>query len=205
MTGRSTAQIPRGDLTGLVLAGGQSRRWNGVDKAWATLTGRPLVAHVTERLAIQAGTVWIGANRDPDRYATLGFPVLADDWPDSLGPLAGIATALRRIETPWLLVAPVDSPRLPLDLGARLGEAALRESRMLATVHDGERLQPAFLLIHRVRAEDLAQAVAQGTRRLGDWVAAQQPAQVDAQALGWMDALRGANTPAELGVLAEGE
>jgi molybdopterin-guanine dinucleotide biosynthesis protein A len=197
-------QIPQADLTGLVLAGGQSRRWNGVDKAWVRLADRPLVAHVAERLASQTGVVWINANRDLDRYAALGLPVFTDDWPDALGPLAGIASALRRIETPWLLVAPVDGPRLPLDLGARLGEAVLREGRMLATVYDGERLQPAFLLIHRARAVDLVQAVAQGTRRLGDWVAAQQPAQVDARTLGWMDALRGANTPAELGALAQG-
>ena len=198
------SQIPQADLTGLVLAGGQSRRWNGVDKAWVRLAGRPLVAHVAERLAGQTGVVWINANRDLDRYAALGLPVFTDDWPDALGPLAGIASALRRIETPWLLVAPVDSPRLPLDLGARLGEVALRQGQMLATVHDGERLQPAFLLIHQARAGDLVQAVAQGTRRLGDWVAAQQPAQVDARTLGWMDALRGANTPAELGALAQG-
>lgn len=197
-------QIPQADLTGLVLAGGQSRRWNGVDKAWARLAGRPLVAHVAERLAGQTGVVWINANRDLDRYAALGLPIFTDDWPDALGPLAGIASALRRIETPWLLVAPVDSPHLPLDLGARLGEAALREGRMLATVHDGKRLQPAFLLIHQARAEDLVQAVAQGTRRLGDWVAAQQPAQVDARTLAWMGALRGANTPAELGALTQG-
>ncbi len=201
-------QIPPADLTGLILAGGQSRRWGGVDKAWARLVDRPLVVHVAERLAAQTGAVWISANRDLDRYAVLGLPVLTDHWPDSLGPLAGIATALRCVETDWLLVAPVDSPRLPLDLGARLGVAALREGRMLATVHDGDRLQPAFLLIHREQAGELAWAVEQGTRRLGDWVMAQRPAQVDARALGWTDALRGANTPAELGALCaltEGE
>ena len=105
------SQIPQADLTGLVLAGGQSRRWNGVDKAWVRLANRPLVAHVAERLASQTGVVWINANRDLDRYAALGPPVFTDDWPDALGPLAGIASALRRIETHWLLVAPVDGPR----------------------------------------------------------------------------------------------
>jgi len=198
----SPPQIPQADLTGLVLAGGRSRRWGGVDKAWALLAGRPLVSHVIERLAAQTGRVWLSVNRDPDRYAALGLPVISDDWPGALGPLAGIATALRRIETPWLLVAPVDSPCLPLDLGAHLGHAALREKRMLATVRDDTRLQPAFLLMHRDLSEVLTQAVTQGARRLGDWVASRQPALVDAGSLGWTDALRGANTPAELDVLA---
>lgn len=191
-------RIAPAEITGLVLAGGQSRRWGGQDKAWALWAGRPLVEHVCERLARQTDTVWISANRDLQRYAALGHQVRPDDWPDGRGPLAGIATALRRIETPWLLVAPVDSPCVPLDLAARLGEAALRESRLLATVDDGERLQPAFLLIHRDLVGVLVQAVEGEMRRLGAWVQMQQPAQVDARQAGWTPLICGANDPSEL-------
>lgn len=190
--------IARAEITGLVLAGGQSRRWGGLDKAWAVLAGRPLVAHVSERLALQTATIRISANRDPQRYAALGHEVWADDWPDGRGPLAGIATALRRIDTPWLLVVPVDSPCVPLNLAERLCIAALRESRWIATVDDGERLQPAFLLIHRDLADPLVQAVERDTRRLGAWVQMQQPARVDARLAGWNHQLCGANDPSEL-------
>lgn len=107
------AGIAYAQITGLVLAGGRSRRWGGVDKAWQRFAGRPMVHRVCERLAAQTGAVWISANRDLERYGALGHRVLIDDWPDGRGPLAGIATALRRIETPWLLVVPVDSPALP--------------------------------------------------------------------------------------------
>lgn len=189
------------DMTGLVLAGGQSRRWGGIDKSWVRLTGRPLVQHVSERLAAQSAAVWISTNRDPAPFLALADAVLADDWLDGRGPLAGIATALRRIPTPWLLVAPVDSPLLPLNLGSQLGIAALREGRLLATVDDGEYLQPAFLLIHRDLAGALVHAVDQGIRRLGAWVQAQHPARVDARAAAWGDQLRGANNGAELDAL----
>lgn len=201
MSAPPLAGIARAQITGLVLAGGRSRRWGGVDKAWAQLGGRALVQYVCDRLAVQSSQVWISANRDPERYASLGHRVLADDWPDGRGPLAGIATALRRIETPWLLVAPVDSPAVPRDLAALLGAAACGEDRLLATAQDAGRLQPAFLLIHRALADVLVTAVAGETRRLGAWVQAQGPALVDAGVAGWTHALRGANDAEELAAL----
>ena len=194
--------IAQTHITGLVLAGGRSRRWGGVDKAWVQLNGHALVRHVCDRLAAQSAQVWVSANRDLERYATLGRPVLADDWPDGRGPLAGMATAIRRLQTPWLLVAPVDTPGVPLDLAAQLADAALREDRRLASIHDGERLQPAFLLLHRDLRDALLQAVAGPSRRLGAWVQAQGPALVDARAQGWVSALRGANDATEFQVLA---
>ena len=72
---------------------------------------------------------------------------------------------------------------------------------MLATAQDDERLQPAFLLIHRDLGDVLVAAVAGETRRLGAWVQAQGPALVDAQAAGWTHALRGANDALELTAL----
>jgi len=51
---RSTgATIASADVTGIVLAGGQGRRMGGVDKGLVELAGRPMVAHVIERLAPQ--------------------------------------------------------------------------------------------------------------------------------------------------------
>ena len=41
---------PRRSVTGIVLAGGQGRRMGGVDKGLVALDGRPMVAHVLERL-----------------------------------------------------------------------------------------------------------------------------------------------------------
>ena len=41
----------RATVTGIVLAGGQGRRMGGVDKGLVELDGRPMVAHVLERLA----------------------------------------------------------------------------------------------------------------------------------------------------------
>ena len=42
-------------IFGLILAGGQGRRMGGVDKAQVLLGARPLLSHVTDRLAPQVG------------------------------------------------------------------------------------------------------------------------------------------------------
>jgi molybdenum cofactor guanylyltransferase len=56
--------IAREDVTGIVLAGGLGRRMGGVDKGLVELDGRPMVAHVIERLSPQVGTIVINANQN---------------------------------------------------------------------------------------------------------------------------------------------
>jgi molybdenum cofactor guanylyltransferase len=116
-------------IVGVILAGGKSRRMGGGDKALRLLAGRPLIAHVIDRVRPQVRELAINANADPTRFAGLGLPVIPDltaNWP---GPLAGVLAGLAwaRREAPlarWLLTAPTDTPFLPLDLTRRLRSAA---------------------------------------------------------------------------------
>jgi molybdenum cofactor guanylyltransferase len=108
----------------VILAGGGGRRMGGADKAFLTLAGRPLLAHVLDRLAPQAVAVAVSANGDPARFAAYGLPVLPDDTP--LGPLAGVLAGLRWARqggADTLLAVPVDAPFLPSDLAAFLAPA----------------------------------------------------------------------------------
>lgn len=129
-------------IFGIILAGGEGRRM-GADKALLPLAGRPLLAHVRERLEPQVEALAVSANGDPARLARFGLPVLADDRP--LGPLSGILSGLR-----WaaergaeaLVSAPVDAPFLPGDLTPRLILAA--DGPAFAVARAGDRLHPAF-------------------------------------------------------------
>ena len=76
--------MPRGKITGIVLAGGLGRRLGGVDKGLQELRGRPLVAHVIERFAPQVDELLINANRNRERYAAFGQRVVADLIPEAL-------------------------------------------------------------------------------------------------------------------------
>ena len=48
---------------GGILAGGRGRRMEGIDKPLAELAGRPLIAHVIDRLAAQTDGVIVNAQQ----------------------------------------------------------------------------------------------------------------------------------------------
>ncbi|EDZ98542.1 molybdopterin-guanine dinucleotide biosynthesis protein A [Burkholderia sp. H160] len=172
--------ITREQITGLVLAGGRGTRMGGVDKGLQPLHGEALAAHVLRRLAPQTGPLMISANRHPDTYAALGAPyratLVADSLPDFPGPLAGMLAGLRAAGTEYLLSAPCDSPWLPTDLAARLAHALEANHADIATVTTvdarGETsLHPVFALMRTDLADDLAEFLAAGERKVRAWYA----------------------------------
>lgn len=112
---------------GAILAGGQARRF-GSDKAQALFEGARLIDRVASALSAQCAGVVVCGRTEPD------FPCIPD-WPEAgLGPLGGLAAALRHGAAggfSHVLSAGVDVPDLPHDLAAQMaGEgAAIVESQ----------------------------------------------------------------------------
>ena len=79
---------------GLILDGGLARRMGGADKGLIKLGGKPMLAHVIERLRPQCATLALSANGDPARFASSRIPVVADAMEGSAGPLAGLLAGL---------------------------------------------------------------------------------------------------------------
>ncbi len=159
----------RADITGLILAGGRGSRLGGADKGLLPFEERTLVEHAIERLAPQVATLMISANRNRERYAALGWPVVADGGTDFDGPLAGMLAGLRAARTGWLATVACDAPRFPSDLVARL--VAGRGAAPAAVAALAGRPQPVFCLLHRSLAAPLAAALAAGQRATGAWLA----------------------------------
>lgn len=141
----------------------------GVDKGLQAYAGRPLVAHVIERLSPQVGKLLISANRNPESYAALGHPVVADRIDGFAGPLAGIHAGLSECTTPLLATAPCDAPHLPLDLVRRLHEALLTAHAEIAIAATATGLHPTFLLMRREVLPSLATYLAEGRHRMQEW------------------------------------
>ena len=189
-----------GEIAGIVLAGGQSRRMGGGDKGLLDLGGRPVIAHVIERLGCARA---ISANGDPARFARFGLPVLADSVPGWPGPLAGVLAGMD-----WaagqgiarILTAATDTPFFPRDLAARL--AAAKAPVVMAT--DGGD-HPAFAMWDVALRDDLRAALHSGTRRMRDWMDARGALRVE---IPGEDPFFNINTPADLDAarrrLAEG-
>ncbi len=151
---------------GLILAGGLSRRM-GTDKAFVTLAGRPLLAHVVERLAPQVDRVVISSNAPPARFAAFGLPVLADILGGHRGPLAGVHAALTTFPDAGVVSVAVDLPLLPRDLVARLAAGWDRVHCRYAAFDRGHALA---MLWPPGQATALGDFLAQGHFSVSAWI-----------------------------------
>lgn len=188
--------IERVDITGIVLAGGRGRRMGGVDKGLVEFAGRPLVAHVLERLSPQVLSIVINANQNIERYAAFGAPVVSDAIGDFAGPLAGLHAGLRALATPYAVTAPCDSPFLPADLVARLAGALAGRSAQLAVAKTFDQPHPVFALTRRDVLPHLTAFLEGGGRKIDAWYATLAVVEVafDDEA----EAFRNINTAEEL-------
>jgi molybdopterin-guanine dinucleotide biosynthesis protein A len=131
-------------ISGAVLAGGQSRRM-GSDKAGLLIQGEPLLRR-TIRL-LRAVTPDVAIIGPPDRAALApDVPIYPDRWPQQ-GPLGGIATALQALAGEAVLVVGCDMPFLNLDvLRYLIGVAPGYDAVMVRA--DGE-MHPLYAVYHR--------------------------------------------------------
>ena len=175
-----TAPIIAQDITGLILAGGRGSRMGGVDKGLQNFNGMPLALHTLMRLAPQVAEVMVNANRNLSAYESLGVSVWPDASADFAGPLSGFLVGLEHCETPYLLTVPCDSPRFPLDLAQRLGDALAANNADIAMAAASEsnaqgevkvRTQPVFCLLRRELLESLVRFTHSGGRKIDAWTA----------------------------------
>ncbi len=164
------SSIPAHQITGVILAGGQARRMNGVDKGLLVLHGKPLITHVIDTIKPQVGCLIINANRNLDHYHAYGYPVVQDTSPDPAGPLSGMASALFVTRTEYALIVPCDSPHLPHDLVTRLATAFMQAHAAIAVAHDGTRMQPVVILLRRELAADMLQSLTRGHNKVERWI-----------------------------------
>jgi molybdopterin-guanine dinucleotide biosynthesis protein A len=154
----------------------------GGDKGLRDLGGHPILSYVIQRLAPQCSRLALNANGDPARFAALGLPVLPDSLPPGVpafpGPLAGVLAALDwalELGAPAVVTVPGDTPFLPADLVHHLQAIDKKRFCLAAgTTPTGEsRLHPTCGLWPVTLRPTLAQALAEGERRIGRWAQAQ--------------------------------
>lgn len=167
--------MPMINCSAIVLAGGRSSRLGGRDKALEELAGRALIAHVLERLQPQVDDIVINCNRHQEELALFGHKLVSDETSDFPGPLAGIAAAMPHCKHDLILVTPCDTPWLPADLYQHL-RATLPAAGRLVIAHDGQRLQPLFMLLRRELLASLQDSLRQGHYKVEKWCQEQQAA-----------------------------
>jgi len=164
-------------VVGLLLAGGQSRRMGGGDKALRPLGGVTLLERVIARVEPQVDALVLNANGDPARFDRFALPVVPDSVPGFAGPLAGVLAGLdwaagHRPDCPYVVSVASDAPFLPTDLVSRLAAGLDEAGADLACAASGGRSHPVFGLWPVRLREDLRRAlVAEGIRKVDLWTA----------------------------------
>lgn len=160
---------------GVILAGGRATRMGGGDKGLRLLGGRPLLAHVIDRLAPQADALVINANGAPERFAGFRLPVIGDSVTGHAGPLAGVLAGMD-----WaaergagaIVTAAADTPFFPRDMVRRLRDAAGPSGLALAATPDADGRvwqHPTFGLWPVALRDDLRAALEGGLRKIVAW------------------------------------
>jgi len=158
------------DTIGAILAGGLARRMGGGDKPLRLLGGRPLLARVAERLRPQVTGLVLNANRNVERFAPYGWPIVADSVAGYPGPLAGVLSALDWAAgegMEWVVTVPGDAPFIPADLVSRLHAARTERGAVLAIAASGGRTHPVVGLWPVTLRDEIRRALTLGVRKMG--------------------------------------
>jgi molybdopterin-guanine dinucleotide biosynthesis protein A len=199
----------RSNVAGVILAGGQSRRF-GSPKAFAVLAGASLINHVIARTAPQVSRLLLSVP-DESCFAALSLTCVTDDVKErggeGAGPLAGVLAALDWLATHepeirWLASFAVDTPLLPENMVERLWAAAERDGAELACSRSAGRLHPLQALWSVDLRPALRMALTSGERAAHRFAAQHRLVIVDFSAEPF-DPFANVNTLADLERLAQ--
>lgn len=165
MTAEAAAPTRFFQVAGYILAGGDSSRM-GRDKGSLEIGGMPLVARTAQLLgplvSKRTGVTVIGP---PERYEKVGLPVVPDDRP-GLGPLGGIATALRLSPCPWSLIVGCDLPYLTLEWLAYLMGRGIASKADIVVPEGPNGPEPLCAMYHKRCEPFFITALARGKRKV---------------------------------------
>jgi len=151
----------------------------GVDKGLIPLGGKPMISYVLESLSQHFSEIIISTNSTDIAYQQLGYPLVADELTNNVGPLAGVHTGLCYASTPQVLIVPCDTPFLDIKLAQRLIDAMEQHNAQIAVAHDGERLQTTFAIIETSMRDNLTTYLKRGGRRVITWYKEEGALEVD--------------------------
>jgi molybdopterin-guanine dinucleotide biosynthesis protein A len=157
---------------GVILAGGQATRMGGGDKGLLTLGNVTILSHVIDRFEPQVAGLALNANGDPDRFARVGLPVIADSIAGFAGPLSGVLAGLdwaAEKGASHIVTAAADTPFFPCDLVPQLSLAAQNAGVEMALAATPDGRHPTFGLWPTALRDDLRAALAGGLRKVVLW------------------------------------
>lgn len=158
---------PSTDL--VILAGGQARRMNGVNKLLQKFDDQTQLIKIHQQLKLDVAQVWINSHRDDSIYQKI-IPSLhcyRDDESGFLGPLMGMKSAWSHVQADYALFVPCDVTYIPSKVVLKLHQALARNCLAeVAYVEINEQALYPFCLVKRSSLATLTMHLEQKQRSL---------------------------------------
>jgi molybdopterin-guanine dinucleotide biosynthesis protein A len=134
----------------VILAGGQARRMNGMNKLLQTFDDQMQLLKIHQTLKNQVSTVWVNSHRDYSLYRKLvpSIHYYQDEQAGFLGPLMGMKSAWAHVQADYVLFVPCDVTYIPKRVIEKLHAALAKNihSEVAYVAINGRALYPFCLL-----------------------------------------------------------
>ena len=153
----------------VILAGGQARRMNGLNKLLQKFDDQIQLIKIHQQLKSDVAQVWINSHRDYSIYQKIipSIHCYQDDEQGFLGPLMGMKSAWSHVQADYVLFVPCDvtyiPPKVILKLHLALAKNSLAEVAYVEM--NGTALYP-FCLVKRSSLASFTHHIKQKQRSL---------------------------------------
>ncbi len=164
------------NIVGVILAGGQARRFGGGDKGQQMIGKQTILANIIAIFDKQLSNIAINANGDKNRFKQYNLPVFADTINGNQGPLAGILSGLEWVNknhpnANYMITVPTDCPFIPFNLVEKLTDAVKSGAKM-ACVKTNDRHHPVIAIWPISLCMELRHAIIENNiRKIDQWTA----------------------------------
>jgi molybdopterin-guanine dinucleotide biosynthesis protein A len=135
----------------------------GSRKALLELNGRPLLAHVIDRLQAHLDPLMLSCDSETSEFESFGLPLVPDLLPGFRGPLTGLCSALQYLadkgQQNSLVLCPCDAPFIPHNLVQTLLDADQENEKPVVVISYQGVLQPTFSMWHTHHLPAIHEAV----------------------------------------------
>ena len=161
------------NIIAAILAGGKSRRF-GVDKSTTKLGNKTLIEHTISKIEKKFSEILIISNNQEIKVDKKNVFVLKDCIQGQLGPLIGVLSAMKWVETnnkkyDWVATFPCDTPFFDISIIDEIKRFSKKYNKKLYFLKSGEKRHNVFGLWSIQLKDILEEDINNNFRKVEEW------------------------------------
>ena len=161
------------NIIAAILAGGKSRRF-GVDKSTTKLGDKTLIEHTISKIEKKFSEILIISNNQEIKVDKKNVFVLKDCIQGQLGPLVGVLSAMKWVETnnkkyDWVATFPCDTPFFDISMIDEVKRISKKNNKKLYFLKSGEKRHNIFGLWPIQLKDILEKDINNNYRKVEEW------------------------------------